>query len=67
MGKPSFFMALIQCNECGKQISDTAKACPHCGAPCEFNEESRSSDMQFPLFIVIMFATFLIAIIAASN
>ena len=24
-------MALIKCNECGKEISDTAKACPHCG------------------------------------
>jgi hypothetical protein len=26
-------MALINCHECGKQISDTAPACPGCGAP----------------------------------
>lgn len=26
-------MALISCSECGKQISDRADACPHCGAP----------------------------------
>lgn len=26
-------MALIKCNECGKEISDKAKMCPHCG--CE--------------------------------
>lgn len=26
-------MALIQCSECGAQISDLAKSCPHCGAP----------------------------------
>lgn len=26
-------MALIQCNECGKEISDKAKSCPHCGSP----------------------------------
>ena len=26
-------MALIQCGECNKQISDQANACPHCGAP----------------------------------
>jgi TM2 domain-containing membrane protein YozV len=26
-------MALIACTECGKQISDQASACPHCGAP----------------------------------
>ncbi len=26
-------MALIDCNECGNQISDSAAACPRCGAP----------------------------------
>jgi DNA-directed RNA polymerase subunit RPC12/RpoP len=26
-------MALIQCRECGRDISDQATACPHCGAP----------------------------------
>jgi hypothetical protein len=26
-------MALIDCQECGKQISDKASACPNCGAP----------------------------------
>ena len=25
-------MALIKCSECGKQISDQATVCPHCGA-----------------------------------
>ena len=24
-------MALIKCNECGKEISDSAANCPHCG------------------------------------
>ena len=24
-------MALIICKECGKEVSDTAKCCPHCG------------------------------------
>lgn len=24
-------MALIKCNECGKEVSSTAKKCPHCG------------------------------------
>ena len=24
-------MALIKCSECGKEISDKAKVCPHCG------------------------------------
>ncbi|MFA6121898.1 MAG: zinc-ribbon domain-containing protein [Sideroxydans sp.] len=26
-------MALINCNECQKEISDKATTCPHCGAP----------------------------------
>ena len=26
-------MALINCYECGKEISDAAEACPSCGAP----------------------------------
>ena len=26
-------MALIDCKECGKEISSEAPACPHCGKP----------------------------------
>jgi uncharacterized membrane protein YvbJ len=26
-------MALIKCYECGAEISEAAKSCPHCGAP----------------------------------
>jgi uncharacterized membrane protein YvbJ len=26
-------MALIQCSECGHDVSDKAAACPHCGHP----------------------------------
>ena len=26
-------MALIKCPECGKEISDQAEFCPHCGYP----------------------------------
>ncbi len=26
-------MALINCSECGKDVSDKAAACPNCGAP----------------------------------
>lgn len=33
-------MALINCSECGKQISDKASVCPSCGAPVNpVNEE----------------------------
>jgi hypothetical protein len=26
-------MALVACGECGREVSDRAVACPHCGAP----------------------------------
>ena len=32
-------MALIQCLECGKQISDKASACIHCGCPLNFKSK----------------------------
>jgi hypothetical protein len=39
-------MALIECYECGKQISDAAQACPHCGAPVKKKEVGK--DQQSP-------------------
>lgn len=30
-------MALIECSECGKQVSDKASACPSCGCPINEN------------------------------
>lgn len=37
-------MALISCPECGKEISDKVKACPHCGYP--FVEEQVTSESE---------------------
>ena len=28
-------MALIKCTDCGKSISEDAKACPNCGCPMD--------------------------------
>ena len=36
-------MALIECPECNKEISDKAPACPHCGCPKE----------EFPIELVL--------------
>lgn len=33
-------MALIQCAECHKEISDKAKRCPHCGCPINSNRKA---------------------------
>ncbi|MDW5300710.1 MAG: UvrD-helicase domain-containing protein [Sedimentibacter sp.] len=37
-------MALINCPECNKQISDKAEACPHCGLPASYFNASNFQD-----------------------
>lgn len=39
-------MALINCPECNKEISDKVKACPHCGYPFIENTESATKEPQ---------------------
>ena len=36
-------MALINCSECGKQVSDRAEKCPHCGNPIKITNILPSS------------------------
>lgn len=38
-------MALIKCPECGKEFSDTANACPHCGYVMKENTISNAKDL----------------------
>lgn len=37
-------VALINCPECGKEISDKSKNCIHCGYPLECNDESKKTE-----------------------
>lgn len=37
-------MALINCPECKKEISDKAKSCPNCGCPLSENENQSFND-----------------------
>lgn len=47
-------MALINCNECGKEISDKAATCPNCGAPVEqmtpYNEVISENKLNTNIF-----------------
>lgn len=36
-------MALIKCNECGKEISDKAATCPNCGCPIQYQPDGRAN------------------------
>lgn len=39
-------MALIKCKECGKEISDTAINCPHCGCPVEIKKNTEEIEQE---------------------
>lgn len=45
-------MALIKCPECGKEISDKAKACPNCGCPVAEMTTSGTVRIKMPNNIV---------------
>lgn len=40
-------MALIKCPECGREISDKAGSCPHCGYPINNGENSTDKKEEF--------------------
>ena len=42
-------MALVECKACGKQISENAKECPHCGEPLSKKLEQ---SITWPLIII---------------
>lgn len=39
-------MALIKCKECGKEMSDKAKVCPHCGCPFAMAKEVNKEEIE---------------------
>jgi uncharacterized membrane protein YvbJ len=40
-------MALIECHECGKEISDSAAACPACGAPVRAKQHKKGDFVPY--------------------
>lgn len=48
---------LVKCKECGKEISDQAITCPHCGAPTpkvEEDKDKKKGSCLYAIFIVIV-------------
>lgn len=40
-------MSLIKCSECGKEISDKATTCIHCGCPVDFQKNINTNIKEF--------------------
>lgn len=57
-------MALIECPECGKDVSDTAKVCPNCGFSLKKGKSQEGIKKNAGKFIV---AGILILIVAAAG
>ncbi len=51
-------MALINCPECNKQISNKAVSCPHCGFPMRLNFNDNKTDHERDSYNVILQSAF---------
>ena len=54
-------MALVNCHECQKQVSDSARVCPNCGAPVSATQK-RILKWNLTVLIIGLFFMLLIAI-----
>ena len=55
-------MALIKCKECGKEISENATTCPHCGAKNKNNNETASTGVKVICFLIPLVGIIIFAI-----
>jgi hypothetical protein len=55
-------MSLIQCAECGKEISTEAKECPHCGAPNTYVSKEKQYGSYIFVFLGLMFVAILVVL-----
>ncbi len=55
-------MALIQCKECGKEMSDQAVSCPNCGAKNKNNDETATAGLKVICFVIPLIGIIIFAI-----
>lgn len=49
-------MVLINCKECGKEVSKSAKTCPHCGVNKPYKREpTKQQNIAFGLILILIF------------
>ena len=63
-------MAMIKCSECGKQMSDKAKNCPHCGNCVKKSTtllEIKKIAYKYKLYLIITFIIIVAIIIFFCN
>ncbi|MBR0319371.1 MAG: zinc ribbon domain-containing protein [Spirochaetia bacterium] len=60
-------MALINCSECGKQISDKAYTCPHCGAPLDQSSKTAKPKKRKKKWLIILIVLVIFALIGKMS
>jgi len=73
-------MALVQCPECKKEVSDRAEKCPNCAYPLQDTNSGKQDDdvmtieltskalkKQMVFAVLFLLASFLIVIVASVN
>lgn len=60
-------MALINCKECGKEISENAVSCPNCGAKNRNNSEKASIGLMIICFLIPLIGIIIFAINISSR
>lgn len=58
-------MALVQCRECGREISDRAITCPHCGDPRRAAASSRGIRILLGVLVFVLVLMFAVGILLA--
>ena len=58
-------MALINCPECGKEISNTVKECIHCG--CPLKDKKKISKKTIIIIIVLLMVAFMVVKLNSSH
>ena len=58
-------MALIKCTECGKEMSDTLKTCPHCGIEIKTKriEKKKGKISNIDIGIIILLSLYTLCMI----
>ena len=65
-------MALIKCPECGKEVSDKATSCPHCGAPVEaskpsINPQKKKKGGKLKYILVVILIVMAVSILGGDD
>lgn len=45
---------MIKCSCCGKDISEEAKVCPHCGQPTEYKKQTAANTFNAIYWIIAL-------------